>query len=342
MDGSQDLVYYNCTLVNNTENRVAAEINDSRSMPIVQVPEDWEMSIVRFDIDSLLLPIALFPMGTGPNTQLSMTFRSSGVDYGPFYVQSLEPTGFVQSIALGTEMINDTIKNAWPLIGGSRPQFPPRFVWDPITQLFRLYFSADYLTTYNDFTIYVSDVFYKYMYAFPAIIIGPNEPLHKDVMLFTWNPEFVNAAATNRVGLPMALQSPGYYPAGNLVYLEQSAKSISNWAAVRTIYVTTSSLPSYQESIPGNVGYGQNSQTTTNSLAMVTDFVIPQDQNPMEAHNRIEYLPTAEYRMISLGGRSPLYRVELKAWWTSFSGGQYPIILPPNGVFAAKLMFRRK
>ena len=339
---SQDVVYYNATLVNNTTGRIAADIQDGRSVAIVDVPEQWEMSVVRFDIDSILLPVALFPMGTGNNTQLSFTFRSSGINYGPYYVQSLDPTGFVQSIALGTEMINDLFTTVWPLIGGSKPPFPPQLVWDPITQLFRLYFTPEYTTTYNDFAIYMNEVAYKYLYAFPSIIIGPAEPLNKDVLLFTWNAKFVQTAATSRVGLPLTLQSPGYYPAGNLVYLEQSAKSISNWAAVRTIYLTTSSMPIQRESIPGSVGFRQNGSTSSNSIPMITDFIIPQDQNPMEAHSRIEYLPTAEYRMISLGGRESIYQVSLQAWWTSYSGNAYPMQLPPNGVFSAKIMFRRK
>jgi hypothetical protein len=75
---------------------------------------------------------------------------------------------------------------------------------------------------------------------------------------------------------------------------------------------------------------------------MITDFILPQDQNPMEAHSRIEYLPTAEYRMISLGGREAIYQVTLQAWWTSYTGAAYQIQLPPNGVFSAKIMFRRK
>lgn len=339
---SQDVVYYNATLINNTAGRIAADIQDGRSVAIIDTPEHWEMSIVRFDVDSILLPVALFPMGQGSNTQLSFTFRSSGIDYGPYYVQSLDPTGFVQSIALGVEMINDTIANAWPLIGGSKPQFPPQLVWNPITQLFRLYFTPDYATTYNDFAIYMNDVAYKYLYAFPAIIIGPLQPLGKDVLLFTWNAKFIQTAATSRVDLPLTLQSPGYYPAGNLVYLEQSAKAISNWQAVRTIYLTTSSMPVQRESVPGSVGYGQNGSTSSNSIPMVTDFILPQDQNPMEAHSRIEYLPTAEYRMISLGGREPITQVTLQAFWTSYSGKAFPVQLPPNGVFAAKLMFRRK
>jgi hypothetical protein len=339
---SQDVIYYNATLVNNTNGRITADIQDGRSVAIVDVPEQWEMSVVRFDIDSILLPVALFPMGAGNNTQLSFTFRSSGINYGPYYVQSLDPTGFVQSIALGTEMINDLFTTVWPLIGGSKPQFPPQLVWDPITQLFRLYFTPDYTTTYNDFSIYMNEVAYKYLYAFPSIIIGPAEPLNKDVLLFTWNSKFVQTAATSRIGLPLTLQSPAYYPAGNLVYLEQSAKSISNWAAVRTIYLTTSSMPIQRESIPGSVGFRQNGSTSSNSIPMITDFIIPQDQNPMEAHSRIEYLPTAEYRMISLGGRESIYQVSLQAWWTSYAGNAYPIQLPPNGVFSAKIMFRRK
>lgn len=339
---AQDIVYYNATLVNTTDSRVFADIQDTRSVAVIDKPENWEMSVVRFDVDSILLPVALFPMRSGNDTQLSFTFRSSGVDYGPYYVQNLEGTGFVQSIALGTESINDLFTAAWPLIGGSRPQFPPKLVWDPITQLFRFYFTPDYATTYNDFIIYMSDVAYRYLYALPSIIIGPNEPLNKNVMLFTWNANFVQTAATSRVGLPLVLQSPGYYPAGNLVYLEQSAKSISNWSAVRTIYLTTATLPIVRESIPGSIGYGQNTSSSSNSIPMITDFILPQDQNPMESHSRIEYLPTAEYRMISMGGREPIFRVSLQAWWTSFAGNSYQLQLPPNGVFSAKLMFRRK
>ena len=56
----------------------------------------------------------------------------------------------------------------------------------------------------------------------------------------------------------------------------------------------------------------------------------------------MEYLPTAEYRMIQLGGREPIMRVNLQAWWTDFSGNSYPIELSESGSFSAKVLFRKK
>jgi hypothetical protein len=46
--------------------------------------------------------------------------------------------------------------------------------------------------------------------------------------------------------------------------------------------------------------------------------------------------------MVSLGGKEAIKRVQISAFYTDLKGDERPVLLPPNGIFSVKLMFRRR
>ena len=48
-------IYYDTTIVNDKQFPIPATINDIRGETVVFHPESWEMSVVRFDINTQLI-----------------------------------------------------------------------------------------------------------------------------------------------------------------------------------------------------------------------------------------------------------------------------------------------
>ena len=100
---SQDHFYYNTIINNSTDNVVPAIYKDVRSDAILQNPEDYTLSIVRFSLSSGVLPIFNFKPLPGSKTtgnqdlnlgKYSVTLSYNGVDvqqYLTFILNRLNP-----------------------------------------------------------------------------------------------------------------------------------------------------------------------------------------------------------------------------------------------------------
>ena len=77
---SDHLTYYNGIVINREGRPTAAIIDDVRGQPFLESADAWEMSVIRFDVDTLLLPFAKFPLGARdpayPN--IDLLYRSAG------------------------------------------------------------------------------------------------------------------------------------------------------------------------------------------------------------------------------------------------------------------------
>ena len=333
------LIYYNATVVNNTNGPLPAVCNDTRSQAIIHVPERWEMSIVRFDVDTSLIPIAKLPMDesvppTGL-TQLSVTLVDSvsGQIVGP--TQGITFTnGLETSMQAVVDSLNSSFRDYASLTSGTKPVNPPYIWFNAEQELLQIFAPSSWIG--SDIEIYVNKAMRRYLRGMPFEVA--NQPNGRDFRLMiesSWQ-----AGANDRPGFPAAIQQP--YASAGLIYKTQEAKLLSSWSAARSIYLTTDSFPVSSESIPNSVLLSKRGSVSSSSIPIVTDFIFSTDGTPAADRDRMEYLPTAEYRLIQLGGREPIMRVNLQAWWTDFGGNSYPIELAEGGSFSAKVLFRKR
>lgn len=340
---SHEIRYYNAGVVNGENFPLAAEISDLRAQAIIEEPEQWNMSIVRWDLDSSLIPPAAVPMTTGapgpftPWPTLATVTLTRGVDvFGPIAVQN-NGSGYIYSYSTFITAINTALATAYAGIAAPSSSAAPAFNFDPVTGLISLYFQETYNTGVPPIQIWVNSILYKYILNIPAALFtglgnGQDFRITTADISATLIP-----AVGSRVGYPVNVQTM----AGNVYKLTQQARALSQWTACRGLYVTTSSIPIYNENNPSSIFAGTQSQNTgQSSAAIVTDFSLTQAE-PLDVGSRISYLPTAEYRMITLRGREPLYRIQLKAFWVDYAGVSHPVFIPPGGYFNLKILFRR-
>lgn len=338
--------YYDCQIVNNSDAPAKAEINDTRARAVLDVPEEWEMSVVRFDLNTSLIPPSSIPMAPGAvlgvlsPSELSFTFRYLGVDTQAF-VQN-DTLGEIFGIDKLLDQMNTCLAG---LHAGLAPppasSQPPILAYDPLTQIITMYFEDVYATV-GDIEVWCNFKTREKLTALPIeTFAGFNQPLGKDFRLC-----FTCGSAKN--GPPLVAGIRDNFPViTNIIpdpmrYIAQEAVVISSWNTTRSIKLVTASIPVIAEMEPRTTqltGQGSFSNTTSNTIS---DFLMSSIDNPLADRIMIEYLPTASFRMVALQGRQELTRINIQALFTTLNGQTNPVFIPPNGIFSVKLMFRLK
>jgi hypothetical protein len=154
-------------------------------------------------------------------------------------------------------------------------------------------------------------------------------------------------AAGSRNGFPYILSSttfpaapfPATYSAVTLLQVEQEYPQPNNFIDIDRLLFTTQQIPVVKEFTPVNPGPNQGSTTQNSFLNIITDFSLA---NLEHNFTYIEYLPTAEYRRISMNPSTALDQIDMRVSYTTFDGTIHQVFIPPGGFLSIKMMFERK
>lgn len=129
------------------------------------------------------------------------------------------------------------------------------------------------------------------------------------------------------------------------VLTQEGESTSSGWSPVENITFCTTLIPVNNEAtgIPTQVGSGTAAASTTELTSPVlTDIALSKTDG--YAYNQfIAYVPSAEYRMVSLIGAGELRGIDITVFWKSrLTGTLYPIPMPNGSSVSIKMMFRKK
>lgn len=358
-------IYYNATLTNNTRLPAVSALSATSTTPILDNPRDFEMSVVRFDVNARSIPIAIVnvvpPVNLDPtnppvlvSSDMYATLTVGGFNYtspvtiypqGAFLDPKFPLGGIFRFQAL-LDDINKAYATSYALIPGPPAgSAPPQFIWNPQTELIELFVDPSYMFssptppfTTATIQIWASVALARYLSGFSAFLQGYNNPDFKDILIEVLQTEAtVQPAVGSRQGLPYSVSAA---PA-NLLMVQQEAKVSQLWNSARTLLVTSNMMPVRSEYVPTNNASDSNFASSS-TQTIITDFLIPSDQNVLSTRTIFQYLPTAEYRMVDLISTAPIYTIDIAMTWTDFLGNVYPLILVPNATLSLKILFRRK
>lgn len=350
-NAGSDIIYYNASIYNDTDTPKPVGIIDTRGSSIIDIPDEWEMSVVRFDATNLhLIPIGCIYMQPGAvqnvlsPSYLSFTMTYLGVDYREYvlfdrYIPEYD-MGSIKSYQELLNRMNVCIALIFSLLPpGPSVTTPPVLVYDPITQLISFYFEENW-TLVSDVLLYGNISTHDLLFSMPIIIGGFNQINGKDVQ-FDFNngyiksgPSLVGAKRDNFPYITNSIPDP-------MLYMSQEALSISSWGNIRSIYLTSSTLPIYSDLIPLSSNIGASTYSD-NNINMISDYIFDINSNPFSDRIKIEYLPSSEYRMLSLRGKESIKRIHIDVYFTLPNGRNIPLLIEPNASFNIKLMFRKK
>jgi len=360
MSNSLANVYYTGSFTNNTPNPVPAQIRETRTSPLLENPENWQMSVIRFDVSMSIVPINTPQMlGASKTVTASViSIKHLGVVYSANVVKS--PTG--NTAGLSPDLIIpaiyhiqnwlDDINQALISIYAAAPPFaafsvPPKYIYNPVTMLIELYVDGSYVPTPQPpaadpaiptppvLTISLNFILWQYLSNFEYFFNGYNPADQCAFDLTLNNTNCVTQPAVGaRVGLPLQLQARPV----TMYLCKQTDISIGRWNSARSLILVSNLLPIRPDNIPTNTIDPAN-YSSDGTLQIVSDFLLPLDPDPTTDRGIVEYLPTAQYRWVDIVSKTPLTTLDFTFYWTNFLGQTFPLYLDPYASMNIKVIF---
>ena len=157
------------------------------------------------------------------------------------------------------------------------------------------------------------------------IVYNPfTEPLGKNIRY-----KIIDYGQTNFTADALE-QSGGFYTS------QQEFDNSGAMTSFSALIIRSNSLPIINEIISLQNRNGIN--VSGNSISSISDFEIDLGSNK-NLRGYIHYLPTAEYRKITLNGNTPINRIDLEILWKDNYDNLYPVLIPAHQIATIKILF---
>ena len=367
--GSEN-VYYTSTIRKSSHDSVdeynSLSFQDIRNEPIVPKASDYEMSVVKFSIDTPSIPLYIAEIQPGPNTDplktiytVNLSYLTGGVETflaAPIPVQwvtrdftdtlgtnpSLNPNG-LQSITRAynsysytdlIECINTSFVAAkaaldilFPILV---PIEAPSLSWDISGVKADLYCRKDLYSEGlpDQIRVHISKSLYPLFSSFP---VDKSKVTADRVEYRIRTTDFGTNNVIQFFGINSALK------------IEQEYSTSQTWSPYLSIVFTSNLLPFQTEYQSPPTIYSEGSLQAINEnrnsyFNVITDL----SSQDFSFRSNLLYLPTAEYRFVSLFGNSPIYKVDFNVYLQSKLGFYVPFTLHSNCSVLLKILFRKK
>jgi hypothetical protein len=341
----QDNIYYNIIFNHRPEDLDApskAEYNTTNTLIILDNPNDYYCSVIRFVIPLDNIPLFIFPIVPNqgnPNLStlvVGISYNNNNYFQNIIYSpdnnfappiqnqlqQVITPYYYVYSYQNLITAINTALLAQFNIFVAANPGAPqagnpaPYFYYNSSTQLITLVTHQSWATTGpTQALIYMNNSLATFLDAFQTFFYGYNQLNDKD---YSFN-----------------ITNNGNNLSGSNLSFTQEYNVINYWSSLRKIVITTLSIPIISEYIPS-----QNNNNT-NQLPIITDF-IPIISNAGENRSIAYYNPTSQYRLVNMISSSSLKKIDMYLYWQDLSGNLYPIYISRNQQASVKLAFFRK
>lgn len=340
-----DYIYYNAKLYNNTSSPILAQMNDTRNDSILTTANRYKASIIRFSVNGSLLPLLIPTITTAVApimTNYSVTLTWAGASVQQYVTFTAPTTGQIRYAYYYFNSflsdLNEAFRQAFVNLLGVRPLLPaissPVMVWDPVTQLFSLYVESNYITT--PIQIAMNYELFNLFQSFQAQFTGYNTVSGRDYELVLSESNTINKSVppVNLPPLVATIPAPIYS-------LAQEFKSLSQFSPVQSIFFTSYMIPCKNEFLPFNNFNSQSVNVSSNQLPVVTDFEPVLGSDNEFNRGQTQYLPSAQYRYITLESDINLNNIDLQAYWSDQKGKIYPLVLDVGYYVSVKILFEK-
>ena len=308
-----DIVYYNLVLNNigsNTE-IIPMRFQQQIVCPFIIKPDDWNVSIVRFNIPNYFSPLFTFQ-----DTTYYVTLKYSTYSVRlPVVYQSRYPdpnARYVFEVQHMIDMINTTLASCLTALNIVHPTGctePPYLIYDNVTQLISLIAPKAYydVNLSIPITISVDYLLFKFLDGLPA-----SETTDTDA-------EFqllVQDAKNNTYDT-------------NYWIMTQQHPSLDIYSDFQSIQFTTN-LPIRNEFV------GEQDQQ-----AIIQDYM-PNDLNINTFHNHISFTAVYPFRFVNLMGAPAITNISFTVYMVKNDGSREVMQIPNNDAASIKLMFVKK
>lgn len=374
-----DKIYYDITVSNIASvesNPPTLYFNETRNNPFILNPESYYLSIVRFTLDTTTLPI-IQPVIQPNQSNRDLTLYSftlswtnpvapfqefnyqQFVNYQPQNLGAIIPsppsqtdnglqnnaTGYydIYSTQYWIYLINIALQSAYnglnALVVGAGLALPspnaPVMTWSNELEMGILNLDdAGYDdTTSNYISVWMNSSMYQLFSSFPVIIYGLSPSgLGKNVRV-----------VTTSLGGSNIIQFPPVAPTYTAIQVIQEFSTLSVWTPITSIVFTSNTLPIVPNNISAPLLFFNGTRFSSggnnaNIANVITDFV----GGDGKYKPSITYLPTAQYRLVSLVGNTPIFNIDIEVYYRNRVGELVPFRLSSGSTATVKILFTRK
>jgi hypothetical protein len=337
-----DKIYYDIVVSNISSQEQQPPplyFNETRNNPFILDPESYYLSIVRFTLDTTTLPI-IQPQIQPNQGNRDLTLYSFTLSYtNP--VAPFQQFNFRQYVIYEPQDL-DTISayaglDALVVAAGLTLPSPnaPVMTWD--TNSNTAIINCDN-AGYNDsvanhIDIYMNSNLYQLFSSFPVIIYGLSSvSLGKNVRI-----------ATTSLGGSNLINFPPVAPTYSAIQVIQEHSTISVWTPITSIVFTSNTLPIVPNQVSApllffNGKTFSSGGNNSNISQVITDFV---GEDGIYKPS-ITYIPTAQYRLVSLMGNTPIYNLDVEVFYKNRISELIPFRLSSGSTATIKILFTRR
>lgn len=350
-------IYYDLSIQNN-DNIGSAPVplifEEIRSNPYLSNPDDYLMSVVRFNVDTPTLPIWIPKIQTGQGNrnltvytitlkylafefQQNLLFNPSDLSQPlpapPLVSQDLSTTYYYGlSYTKIMTMVNNAFSSAVAGLNAlvALPTTVSPFMeFDPYSYQCILNAPqngyAD--TLVNPIGIFFNTPMWNLFSSFNSVYLGyTNITNGKNYQISTTTNN--NIATINSV---------------NYLQFYQEYPTIPLWSPIQSLVFVSSLLPCSPAlvGVPKIIESGQTISDSNNAniSSIITDLEVPLDKG-FEYKPSVNYTPNGEYRLITLNGNNPINAIQVQVYWKDKLNILRPLYIVGNANI--KLMFRKK
>ena len=371
-------VYYDASIINNDQSGKKSpprlNFQDIRSTPVLSSPELYELSVVRFNLqtaNSLPIWIPSIELIDNPLSNPNLTTYSFTLSYldgltyssGQVFVEyiptnlsepipvigslrdTIIPYYYVYSFNTIVRMLNNCLNQAFQRLSADveysskvlPTQNVPYFEWDNNAQTFILNADVNGFDSniLNHISIHCNTALYTLISSFQAFYNGYNVLTARN---YTFN------LSKDPRGLNTFRISDTY----RVIQLFQEYSTGALFTPISSIVFSTSLIPvlpsnTAKPSVIDGDGSLVSTGNNNNISSMITDFEV-QDNSGYGFSGVLSYTPTAEYRMIDLNNSSSekLNNLDITVYWKDQYSNLHPLYLQPGCKCDLKILFRKK
>lgn len=367
---SPDYIYYDLQVNNykssNTESPNLT-FSESRSINFLSKPNDYHMSIVRFQLDTYSLPSFIAdiePNQSDPNKMIetiTLEWETGGTvaSGNPVNLVWVPTNKNIQTPAAPNttnngvqinstqyyygnsfrhycDLVNTALKTATTALiaqvgGGTLTNLLPPFLkWNESTNCAELYAQELFYnwSRTNHVNIYFNRSLFARFNSMPAFRYGITSSLGRYYKMYMMDDNLTRTATIN---------------AQVYIKTSQEYSTISNWSPVSAIVFVSNTIGVYPNQtlnpITYNDGVEIKSQITPAFYNIISDIAT----NEMVYKPNLIYTPSAEYRYITLLSDQPMNNLDISVYWRDKQSGLlYPFILLSGASASIKILFKKK
>lgn len=354
---------------------VPVQFTQTRNLPFLYKPEDYYLSVVRFQIDTNSLPVFTCAIQFNqPDLALSiysvtLSWTNPVAPFQTFNQQtflSWLPQDLASPVPRPPSLTQNKFQDD---SGGYYYAYNYSYVIQVINTTFTTCFNAlnaqvvgaglvlptanvPVLTWNNDKNVAVLN----------ADILGYNQTIanHIDIFmnlpmyqLFNSLPAYIQPFPallgknyridTDNFGNAQVTPFPFYLPTYNAYQVFQEQTAVNVWSPVTSIVFTSNTLPINSTNVCNPSIFVNGTSTNNNGnnsdiAQVITDF---QAENNIYKNSCL-FFPMGENRYIDLMGTTPLYTIDINVFWKNKVGNLYPFRLSAGCCASIKIMFERK